>query len=180
MKKLTLSLLCVLSLVAALPAFAGDEAYYKEFLYKQECTDDGDGEQHCQWRNLMGMETYNITPLFRIHLQVSVFLNDDMTATFRYNEMHEERDNESAPWRFKMHSFCTIEKNGSWSAPQDFVMGDLITGKRATWHTQNAVEITLAKVIDSPELAGKSMVLSYGYSNVAKDPLMPPACPELK
>ena len=175
MKKLAALVFSTIAFTTAAPAYAGDEAYYQQFLYKQECEDDGDGEQHCQYRHLMGMETFDISPLHKINVTISLYLNQDLTATARYSEMHQVRSNTSTEWRTEIRRFCQVEKNGSWSAPTGFAMGDLI-GERATWNSQNAVKLTFTKSLDSPEMQGRSIILSYGYANMPKDPAMPPVC----
>jgi hypothetical protein len=181
MKKILLVVaLAAASFSGSLARAESDLPYYQQFPYAKETSDDGDGEVHTQWRWLMGDVNTEIEIDSNKFLlpSVDLFLERDGTFELRYREMYKVRDNANAEWRYQMGGFCPTKVKGSWTVPdQLLVLSDVATGERAVWHTQNAVKLTFARALVDPALAGKSIVLSYGYGMQDKDANQPPFCP---
>lgn len=179
---------CWVAIAAAFTIFAGaasharadsDLAYFQQFLYKKETHDDGDGDVQVQYRQLLGDQEIQIDPNHILIAHVELYLNADMTSTFRYTEMLKSRDNDHSDWQYMPGDMCPTQITGAWSVPERELIlgaGDAIVGARDVWHTQNAVKLTFKKALKNPALAGQSITLSYGYSSQDKDSMMPPFC----
>ncbi len=163
------------------PLLGGDdEAYFRQFLFQKETSDDGDGEIHVQWRFLMGSKEIQITPNELLSAQVNVFLMEDGTSDIIYREMFKVRADENSEWRYDLRrgGICPAVVSGKWTVPgKQLMLDDVAVGDRTIEHSQNAVLVTFAKAILSPALAGQSVVLSYGYSNSGEK--VPPFCQSL-
>ena len=110
-----------------------DLAYFKQFIYKKESSDDGDGEVHVQFRMLLADQELLVNSNQIVVAHFELFLNEDMSATFRYSEMYKVRADEHAEWKFEVREFCPYILNGNYSVPnQQLLLNDLTINTRDT------------------------------------------------
>lgn len=167
-------LLSVLALTASTSAFAapalfGGEDYYRQFVYKKETSDDGDGDVQIQYRFLSGQSEVAVNDLNKIVVSAELYLLDEMKFVVAYSEMLATRETASSPWRYMPNpkqGLCPIVVKGTWSAPAEkLVLSPKVSGDRATFDSRNSAKLIFDDMLLSPEVKGTELVMDYGYSN---------------